>query len=184
MENPSSTVISKCLKGDRKAQKMLFQTYASALLTVARQYTPVNEDPLDTLQDSFIKIFDKLHTFDEGKGLFISWCRRIVINTALKKLSKQTIFEVIPINEVTESFDEYAITDMEDIEHILKLIEKLPDGYKQVFCLYEIEGYNHKEIAEMLEIKEATSRSQLSKSKNLLKLWLKSVDSYLLYNIQ
>ena len=184
MDNPTSILISQCLKGDRKAQKMLFEKCAPVLLTVSRQYTPVNADPLDNLQDSFINIFDKLHTYDDNKGEFMSWCRRIVINNALKKLSKKNVIDVISIHEVTDGYDEFSIQYIDDIEHIMKLIEKLPDGYKQVFCLYEIEGYNHKEIAELLDIKEGTSRSQLSKSKNLLKQWLSNIHSYLLYNIQ
>ena len=88
-------IISGCRQGHRRAQKQLFEYMAGRLLTVSRQYTPKGLDPMDNLQDSFIKIFDRIYAFDVKKGSFESWARRIVINTALDKLNKKGIEEVI-----------------------------------------------------------------------------------------
>lgn len=177
-------IIKECRSGNRKAQQQLFERFAGQLMTVSRQYTPNNLDPMDNLQDSFIKIFDHIDSFDPAKGRFEDWARRIVINTALKKINKNSIKEVaLTYEEIPETFENH-IMDTEDIEQLMYTIEQLPDGYKQVFCLYEIEGYSHKEIAELLKIKEATSRSQLNKSKNLLKVWLSSKDQKIVLNLQ
>ena len=85
MNNPLDDIINGCRQGQRKSQKQLFECLAGSLVTVSRQYTPKALDPMDNLQDSFIKIFDKIHTFDPTRGNFESWARRIVINTALDK---------------------------------------------------------------------------------------------------
>lgn len=141
-------------------------------------------DPMDNLQDSFIKIFDRMHAFDPKKGSIEGWARRIVINTALDKLNKKGIEEVMLEYDQLPPMIEDSIEAAEDIEQLMNIIEQLPDGYKQVFCLYEIEGYSHKEIAEQLNIKEATSRSQLNKSKQLLRSWVAKLDLPLFLNIQ
>lgn len=177
-------IIQGCRQGQRYAQKQLFEYLAGVLLTVSRQYTPKTADPLDNLQDSFIKIFDKIHSFDPNKGNLESWSRRIVINTALDKLNKKGIEEVVLEYDNLPEILESKIKDTEDIEQLMHIIAQLPDGYKQVFCLYEIEGYSHKEIAEQLQIKEATSRSQLNKSKQLLRSWVVKMDLPVFLNIQ
>lgn len=177
-------IISGCRQGHRLAQKQLFEYMAGRLLTVSRQYTPKGLDPMDNLQDSFIKIFDRIYAFDIKKGSFESWARRIVINTALDKLNKKGIEEVILEYDDLPLLIENKIEAAEDIEQLMYIIEQLPDGYKQVFCLYEIEGYSHKEIADQLKIKEATSRSQLNKSKQLLRSWVIKFDLPVFLNIQ
>jgi RNA polymerase sigma factor (sigma-70 family) len=181
---PLEDIIHGCRHGLRQAQKQLFEYLAASLLTVSRQYTPKTSDPLDNLQDSFIKIFERIHSFDVNKGSLESWARRIVINTALDKLNKKGIEEVVLEYEHLPEILECKIKDIEDIEQLMHIISQLPDGYKQVFCLYEIEGYSHKEIAEQLKIKEATSRSQLNKSKQLLRSWVIKMDLPVFLNIQ
>ncbi|MBK8623353.1 MAG: sigma-70 family RNA polymerase sigma factor [Saprospiraceae bacterium] len=175
-------IITLCKKGDRKAQKFLFERFAATLLTVSRQYTPKGLDPLDNLQDSFIKIFDRIGSFDQNIGSFEAWSRRIVINTALDKLSKKSIKEVLLEYEDMPTLVEDKIEATEDVEQLMHIIEQLPDGYKQVFCLYEIEGYSHKEIAEQLHIKEATSRSQLNKCKQMLRSKMSQSDEYISFH--
>ena len=172
MENSLNTIIERCKQNDRRAQKDLFVLMAPRLLSVSRQYCPKTSDPLDNLQDAFIKIFSYLNQFDDTKGSFESWARRIVINTSLDKINKKIIEESMSTFDTVDLPVKLSIDDVLDAEYILRIIEKLPDGYRQVFCLFEIEGYNHKEIAEHLNIKESTSRSQLSRSKILLQQWL------------
>ena len=109
-------IISGCRQGHRRAQKQLFEYMAGRLLTVSRQYTPKGLDPMDNLQDSFIKIFDRIYAFDVKKGSFESWARRIVINTALDKLNKKGIEEVILEYDDMPLLIENKIEAAEDIE--------------------------------------------------------------------
>ncbi len=121
MNNPLDDIINGCRQGQRKAQKQLFEYLAGSLLTVSRQYTPKALDPMDNLQDSFIKIFDKIHTFDPTRGNFESWARRIVINTALDKLNKKGIEEVVLEYEHLPEILESKIKDTEDIEQLMHI---------------------------------------------------------------
>ena len=122
----------------------------------------------DILQDAFIKIFDKINRF-EFKGSFEGWVRRIVINTALKNYSKKSFKqEQIGLETYPELPLEPEIYAHLHEEELLRLIGKLPEGYRLVFNLNVIEGYNHKEIANMLGIQESTSRSQLVKARKML----------------
>jgi RNA polymerase sigma factor (sigma-70 family) len=162
-------IINACKKHDRLAQQALFNAFAPRLLSVSRQYTPQSLDAMDNLHDSFIKIFKYIESFDVEKGNFDAWAKRIVINTALDKLNKRKLEEMV------NNYEDYDIPDIDDfyekygIDHIKCMIDQLPDIYRQVFCLYEIEGFSHKEIADQLSIKESTSRSQLNRSKELLR---------------
>jgi len=122
----------------------------------------------DILQDAFIKVFDNIGRF-EFKGSFEGWIRRIVINTALKNYSKKSFKqEQIGLENQPElPLDPEIYSNLEE-EELLRLINRLPDGYRLVFNLYAVEGYSHKEIADLLGIQESTSRSQLVKARKML----------------
>lgn len=142
--------------------------YAGKMLAVCLRYTRHRMEAEDILQDAFIKVFDNVSKFG-FKGSFEGWVRRIVINTALKKHSKKSYKnEQIGIEHYPDLPIEPSIYSHLEEEELLKLIAKLPDGYRVVFNLYAIEGYSHKEIAEMLDIQESTSRSQLVKARKWL----------------
>lgn len=174
-------IIESCIREESKGQQELFNFLAPWLLSIAKQYTPQNHDAKDVLHDGFIKIFRHISSYDETKGTIESWTKKIIINTALNKLNKNKLEELINNYENYELPDLDQIYDNYGIEHIKKMVEELPDIYKQVFYLYEIEGYSHKEIAEQLNIKEATSRSQLSRSKILLKdIFMKYENNFIL----
>lgn len=144
--------------------------YSSELLTVARRYVTNNMYAEDVLQESFIKAFDKINHFDEKKGSLGAWLRKIVINTALKNLSKKCFTqEIYPEVQYDISLHP-SIYEKLDAEDLMKVINKLPDGYRQVFNLYVVEGYSHKEIGEMLNIREVSSRSNLSRAKEILRI--------------
>ncbi len=163
-------VILGCKKGDRLSQKHLFDKYAQLFYAVSKRYTPISHDAMDNLHDGFIRIFEKIETFDPTRGNFEGWGRRVVINCALQKLKKKSrLNEIYPDQLYDSQIDEFDVVDKMNVDHLFLKIEQLPDGYKQVFCLYEIEGYSHKEIGEMLGIKEVSSRSNLSRSKKILK---------------
>lgn len=161
-------IIDLCLKGDRKAQEQLFSTYSGLMFSICRRYTNNIHEAEDILQEGFIRVFGYLKTF-ESSGSFDGWIKKIFINTALRSISKKSItheqngYEHLP----EESMDPEVISRLSE-EELLELISELPDGYKAVFNLYALEGYSHKEIADMLGTQESTSRSQLVKARRML----------------
>lgn len=163
-------LIQGCLRKKAASQKGVFDRYAGRLLGVSMRYARNRDDAEDILQDSFIKIFDKIAQF-RGQGSFEGWMRRIVVNTALKKYSLTRYSKEISSSELVTaneaSADAGAHTRLGEKE-LLAMISKLPDGYRIVFNLYVIEGYAHEEIAEMLKIQPGTSRSQLVKARLML----------------
>ena len=164
-------LIKGCIREDAACQRSLFTRYASSLLGVCNRYARNKEDAEDILQDGFIKIFNKINQF-KGEGSFEGWMRRVVVNTALKKYTLSRYSKEVSVEEVRENTD-IDVNDVPSFNHLtekdlLVIINKLPDGYRLVFNLYVIEGYQHDEIAKMLGIQPGTSRSQLVKARNLL----------------
>ncbi len=164
-------LIRGCVKEDESSQREVFQKYAGKMLAVCQRYARNSMDAEDIVQDAFIKVFDKIHQF-KSVGSFEGWIRKIVVNTALKKYTviryeKEVVgYEIKERDESTMEATAYSqITEKE----LMGLINNLPDGYRLVFNLYVIEGYQHEEIAEMLKIQPGTSRSQLVKARNMLK---------------
>jgi RNA polymerase sigma factor (sigma-70 family) len=161
-------LIQGCVREDRTAQRELFNRYAGKMMTVCLRYARHRMEAEDLLQDSFIKVFDHIHAF-ESKGSFEGWIRRIVVNTALKNVSKHSFQkEGIGMEGVLESSEDPSVyAHLSELE-LLDFIAKLPKGYRICFNLYVIEGFSHREIGEMLKIEESTSRSQLVKARNML----------------
>ena len=151
------------------AQSEIYKLYADVLFGISLKYSRNYQDAEDTLQDSFLIIFDKIKQYN-NKGSFEGWLKRIVINTALQKYRKknhlQLIKEVSDTEEVVEI--DFEDTDL-DIGFLLKLVQELPDKYRLVFNLYVLDSYSHKEISEMLNISEGTSKSNLSRARKKLK---------------
>jgi RNA polymerase sigma-70 factor (ECF subfamily) len=173
-------LIEGCIQEDRRCQMELFRRFAGKMLAVCRRYARHELEAEDILQDAFIKVFDNLDKF-EFKGSFEGWVRRIVVNTALKNFQKASFQrEQLGLDTFDEqSIDPEAIAHLQE-EELLDLIGKLPDGYRVVFNLYVIEGYSHKEISDMLEIGESTSRSQLVKARKLLKEQIQKIQMIVL----
>ena len=163
-------LIKACIKEDAASQKEVFTRYGSKMLGVCKRYARTNEDAEDMLQDAFIKVFDKLQQF-KFEGSFEGWIRRIVVNTALKKYSvirysKELVGCDTSLQQ--EGADDPLAYNQLSQKDLLALIYRLPDGYRLIFNLHVIEGYQHEEIAGMLGIKPGTSRSQLVKARNML----------------
>jgi len=140
------------------------------MLGVCHRYARNSEDAEDILQESFIKIFNKMSQF-KSEGSFEGWIRRIVVNTALKKYTISRYSKELSVPELKES--NAVLSEPPAYSHLtekdlLALINNLPDGYRVIFNLYVIEGYQHDEIAELLGIQPGTSRSQLVKARMLL----------------
>jgi len=163
-------LIKGCLRDDPQCQEELFRRYSGKMLIVCMRYTRHRMEAEDVLQDAFIKVFANLRQYKE-KGSFEGWIRRIVINTALKNYDRKSFTnEHLGINfDYDQAADPSVYGHLQE-ETLLKVINELPDGYRLVFNLYAIEGYSHREISDMLGIKESTSRSQLVKARKLLQM--------------
>lgn len=172
------SVIDGCLNNDRRFQERLFQLYYGKLIVVALRYAPDKDTAEEMLQTSFIKIFEKLASFD-SKGSFDGWARRIVANTAIdyiRKSKKNPILSDEDTDFVLEH--ENPLIEAEEIENLtlkgelaLDAIKQLSPSYKTVFNMYVLENFSHKEIADKLGISEGTSKSNLAKAKmNLRKI--------------
>lgn len=161
-----SELIQACIRGERKAQKQLYDKSAGKLYAVALRYMKSQEEAGDVLQDAYIKIFNRLDSFRFDCPLEV-WMRRIVINTALTAIGKRKINYNLEDFEY-EGADENLGLESLGYAALLEWISTLPDGCKTVFNLYAIEGYKHAEIAEMLGISEGTSKSQFSRARSIL----------------
>ena len=163
-------LIRGCLREEAACQKELFNRYASRMLGVCNRYARNSGDAEDILQDAFIKVFDKIRQF-KFEGSFEGWIRRIVVNTALKKYSLRRYEKEVSgyeIKDRDESGMEPSAYSHLTQKELMELINNLPDGYRLIFNLYVIEGYQHDEIAAMLGIQPGTSRSQLVKARSML----------------
>ena len=171
-------LINGCLQNNRKFQEQLFKLYYGKMIVVSMQYTKDRDTAQEIVQDSFIKIFEKLNLFD-NKGSLEGWIRRIVVNTAIDRIrkSKKDPFLVDNDNDYMlggtnpmEELEDLRLSE-EKSEIILEAIQQLSPAYRTVFNLYVIEDFTHKEIAEKLGISEGTSKSNLSKARvNIHKL--------------
>ncbi len=161
-------LIEGCVRENSKCQQELYRKYAGKMLVVAIRYARHHMEAEDIVQESFIKVFDNIAKF-ESKGSFEGWIRRIVVNTALKKHNKKSFQnEQIGVEAHHDSSLEPSAYSELSVAELMEIISKLPDGYRIVFNLYAIEGYSHKEIADLLGIQESTSRSQLVKARKML----------------
>lgn len=163
-------IITGCLKKNAASQRLLFNKYSRLLMTVCLRYAGNTSEAEDMLQESFIKIFSSIHQY-RFEGSLEGWLRRVTVNTCLRKLQKTKIKYYDTSASALETIEDVAqpqaISALTEKE-LIRLISNLPNGYRIVFNLNVIEGYSHDEIAAMLDIEPATSRSQLIKARRLL----------------
>ena len=161
-------LIARAQKGNRKAQHELYQLFAPKMMSVCRQYLKNNDLAEEVMLSGFLKVLTHLSSY-QGSGSFEGWIRRIMVNQSISELRKQKkmFFQDESVIENSLGHATEFPTELE-VEDIQKLIDVLPDGYKAVFVLYAVEGYKHSEIAELLQISEGTSKSQLSKARRML----------------
>jgi RNA polymerase sigma factor (sigma-70 family) len=162
-------IFQGCLKNDPIAQKELYNKYSAKMLSVCYRFAHNREDAEDMLQEGFIKVFSQIHTF-QSKGAFEGWIRRIMVHTCINHLKKNRKFnESVDIIHATGvQIREESVPSIVQAKQVVECIRLLPIGYRTVLNLYAIEGYSHKEIAEMLDIEESTSRSQYTRAKHML----------------
>ena len=161
-----AALIEKCLENDRNAQRLLYERYKNAMYSLAYRVTGNFESAAEVLQDAFLQVFRHIGDF-QGRSTLGAWIKTIVIRTALSSMrSKKLEFESLETHHETAPLDWGTSIDVQYLE---QAIQSLPEGYRAVFVLAEVEGFAHKEIAEMLGISEGTSKSQLFYAKKRLR---------------
>jgi RNA polymerase sigma-70 factor (ECF subfamily) len=167
--NNEQELIQACSQGERFAQQQLFELYAEKMLGLCARYCTSMDDAKDALHEGFIKVFRQIPTFN-AQAKLETWITRIMINTAIDHFKQSIKFKELNTEDMeAETYTlEYEKEREIPREKILECIRQLPDGYRIIFNLYAIEGYSHKEIAAQLDIREGTSKSQLSRARKLL----------------
>jgi len=175
--NSDSDILNGCIKGRPSAQRELYEKYSRLLLGICMRYASSLEEAEDILQEGFVKIFLNIDHF-KGEGSLMAWMRRIMINTAItayhKSLKHRYHEDITEVRETEMSNAEWGESDF-TAEELAKIIQHMPEGYRMVFNLYAVEGYKHREIADLLEIDENTSKSQYSRARRWLQERLERV---------
>lgn len=175
-EQTTQQLIDLCIKGNKVAQKSLYDKLAPTMFAVCIRYAGDRTVAEDLLQDGFVTLFSKLDSY-KGDGSFEGWARRIFINTCLMYLRKKDALKMSDELEEARNITSGTSSQIEDIgyKELIKIIGGLPDGFRTVFNLYVIEGMSHKEIAGLLGITETTSRTQLSRARSWLQNKIKGI---------
>ena len=168
---PEKELVQHCIKGNKRMQDLLYRKYRTRMFSVCQLYASNKFDAEDMLQDGFLRVYSNLNRF-RFEGSFEGWMRRIFVASSIDFIRKRKIRYCLPLMDVSDH--DYHINGLEKLQasEIVQIIQSLPDKYRIVFNLYELEGYSHKEISYILEIPEGTSKSQLARSKQKLKTLL------------
>lgn len=168
-------LIESCKKGDRAAQKVMYDALAPRMFPVCMRYVGDRETAADILQEGFITLFTHLDSY-KGQGSFEGWARRIFVTAALMYLRKKDALKMSDDLESARGLRTDMSSQTEDIgyKELMQLVMSLPDGFRAVFNMYAIEGYSHKEIAQILGISEVTSRTQFSRARAWLQAKIKN----------
>lgn len=170
-------LIEGCRKGGRAFQKALYDRYCRKMLVVCLRYSKTTAEAEDIVQEGFVKVFQGLKDFRREAKLD-TWITRIMVNTALNVQRKKLyLYPMVDVTEIVLPEEEMSISGIH-VTQLLEMIQSLPQGCQIVFNLFAIEGYSHKEIAEMLGISEGTSKSQFARAKSLLQAKLLKESTY------
>ena len=168
-------IVEQCKQNNRNAQRALYGQYCEGMFIVAQRYLKDSAAAEDAMQEAFIKAFQKINQF-KGDVTFGAWLKRIVINTCLdtlkaRKADLQTLNE--DVMSIADEEEDWSVPDETTIKEVISAIETLPRAYREVVQLFLLEGYDHKEISEVLDISESASRTNLHRGKSILKRTLK-----------
>lgn len=170
-------IIERCRKGDRAAQQALYDRFSRKMMVVSLRYAKSTLEAEDVLQEGFVKVFQGIKEF-RGESKLETWITRIIVNTALNAQRKKLyLFPMVDVTDIDLSANEISLSEL-NFQQLLEMIRSLPQGCQTVFNLFAIEGYSHKEIAEMLGISEGTSKSQYARAKCLLQEKLQKESSF------
>ena len=159
-------LIKKCKQRDVKSQSEVYQLFAGKLFALCLKYSKNYQEAQDNLQDGFITIFNKIDQY-QFKGSFEGWLKRIIVNTALQKYREKNVLNLIS-DEIPDEVDVDVDETTLSLDYLLGIIQELPNRYRMVFNMYVLDGYSHREISELLEISEGTSKSNLSRARQIL----------------
>ncbi len=163
-------LVKRSISGDNKSRELLYKQYFSFAMSICIRYTKSSNEAIEIVNDSFMKVLENLDQFDSAKP-FKSWYARILVNTAIdsyrKNLKHNSTLSISSIADIEEH--ESVINTELSVDDILKLFDQLPENYRITFNLYEIEGFSHEEIAQMLGVTTSTSRSNLTRAKKMLR---------------
>ena len=164
-------LVKECLQHNPEAERELFSRFAPRILTICRRYARDDQEAHDFLQESFLMVFDKLNLYQSQKGKLFPWMHRVSVNVILMILRRRKkdlpVVYLEDLNQINESEEENIPQYHPEV--LLAAIQKLPEGYREVFNLYFFEEWTHKQISNQLNISESTSRSQLARARRLLK---------------
>ena len=170
-------LINGCRKGDRAFQQALYERYCRKMLAVCLRYSKTTAEAEDILQEAFVKVFHALKDFRQESKLE-TWITRIMVNTALNSQRKKMyLYPMVDVEKIDMPEEEVSVSGIHFMQ-LLEMVQALPQGCQIVFNLFAIEGYNHKEIAELLGISEGTSKSQYARARSLLQAKLLKESSY------
>lgn len=171
-------LIKECVARNEKAQRLLYERFASKMMGVCLRYCRDKSEAKDILQEGFIKVFENIDSF-KGTGSLEGWVRRVIVNKALDNIRKnKKMRHSVNVDDVSYQLPKHDhIEEKMMADDLLKLVQQLPDGFRTVFNLYAIEGYSHKEIADKLEISENTSKSQYSRARAHLRKMLEELQN-------
>jgi len=179
-KNLHEDLVEKCKQGNQAAHKELYDLYCGAMFNICYRMANDRDDAQDILQDAFISAFKNIESY-RGTASFGAWLKKIVVNKAINHIKRKRL-EFVPVEEMSVEVAEEDVYEDEEIylnvEMVKGAIQQLPNGYRVVFSLYLLEGYDHKEIGEILGITESTSKSQYNRAKKKLREILKSKYEY------
>ena len=179
MKQYNEEFIRKCRKGNRNMQRVLFEELYAPMFRISMRYVGNVADAEDCMMKGFMKVFQKLESFRyEGEQSLFAWIRKIMVNESLMFIRQKHNFLISIEEQPGEAMLPAEIMQRYDAEELNSLILQLPTGYRTVFNLNVVEGYDHKEIAKMLGITESTSRTQLAKAKTKLRKMLEQNITY------
>ena len=163
-------LIEGCIRGESWARKTVYESHASAMMSVCQRYVRCRETARDLLHDGFVKLFTKIHTYS-GEGSFKGWMRRVFVTTVLEHLRRNDVLRYgveVEALEYQKIEADISIFEHLSADYLMDCIANLPDIYRIVFNMHAIEGYTHVEIAEELKISDSTSRSRYATARQLL----------------
>lgn len=175
--NNIQTIVKGCRKADPKYQRLLVDKFADRLYAICIRYMNDKEEAKDMLQESFTKIFNNIASYDFEKAGLYTWMSTITVRVCLKKLQRRTL-DVIHLDDAFEvpAFNSKPLDALE-LNDLIALINLLPDSLKDVFNMHVIDGFAHKEIAEILGISVVLSRTRLKRSKELLRKYIYNIET-------
>ena len=169
-------LIQRAAKQNREAQHILYELHAPKMLSVCRYYIKDLQQAEEVMLNGFFKVFKHLKSF-KNEGSFEGWVRRIMVREAISYLRQKKTIEFAAEDEYLEHDYDNNIESNIEVAEIQQIIDSLPEGYRMVFVMYAIEGYKHYEIAELLNISEGTSKSQLFKARQMLQKKIKELNN-------